>query len=182
MRKMKKRYQWLASMIKHNNFSVGAEVGCASGNTTWRILKACPKLTLFCVDLWSYADPTIFSQYSQDIYKDWQFDKIKKEFDKNIKRYKSRVLIKRGVSWEVPTLMCKEFLEFVFIDADHAYESVVKDIKAWTPLLKKEGVLCGHDCNLPGVQQALNTLTRKWHDTGVDNVWFCRKEDVLCWD
>ena len=36
-------------------------------------------------------------------------------------------------------------LDFVFIDADHSYEGVKKDILAWRPKVKKGGVLAGHD-------------------------------------
>jgi predicted O-methyltransferase YrrM len=34
-------------------------------------------------------------------------------------------------------------LDFVFIDADHRYLAVIKDLAAWTPKLKPGGTLCG---------------------------------------
>lgn len=36
-------------------------------------------------------------------------------------------------------------LDFVFIDANHSYDCVVADIKAWLPKIKHFGVLAGHD-------------------------------------
>jgi cephalosporin hydroxylase len=36
-------------------------------------------------------------------------------------------------------------LDFVYIDANHAYNYVVQDIELWYPKVKKGGYLCGHD-------------------------------------
>jgi cephalosporin hydroxylase len=50
-----------------------------------------------------------------------------------------------------------ETLDFVFIDADHEYESVKADIAAWWPKVKPGGILAGHDFapEFPGVKQAV---------------------------
>lgn len=37
-------------------------------------------------------------------------------------------------------------LDLVFIDADHRYQSVKRDILSWLPKLRNSGILCGHDC------------------------------------
>ena len=36
-------------------------------------------------------------------------------------------------------------LDFVYIDANHSYQSVKDDLNAWYPKLKVGGVICGHD-------------------------------------
>jgi len=39
-----------------------------------------------------------------------------------------------------------ETLDFVFIDADHRYKAVKRDIVGWWQKLKTGGMICGHDC------------------------------------
>lgn len=53
-----------------------------------------------------------------------------------------------------------ESIDAVFIDADHGYESVKKDILAWMPKVKTGGILAGHDYirTHSGVIQAVDEL------------------------
>jgi predicted O-methyltransferase YrrM len=37
-------------------------------------------------------------------------------------------------------------LDLVFIDADHRYAEIKKDIDLWYPKVANGGILCGHDC------------------------------------
>ena len=39
-----------------------------------------------------------------------------------------------------------ESLDICFIDANHTYDSVKKDIQSYLPKVKPGGILCGHDC------------------------------------
>jgi hypothetical protein len=42
-------------------------------------------------------------------------------------------------------------LDYVYIDADHYYEAVCRDIDAWIPKVKPGGIIAGHDfCEYPG--------------------------------
>jgi len=68
------------------------------------------------------------------------------------------------VNWVVPLQTTsvdasKQFkdasLDFVFIDADHTYEAVVADIRAWLPKVKQGGCIAGHDLDWDGVKKAV---------------------------
>lgn len=48
-------------------------------------------------------------------------------------------------SGEAAKIVKDEFFDIFFIDADHLYESVKRDIELWVPKVKKGGVICGHD-------------------------------------
>jgi hypothetical protein len=50
-------------------------------------------------------------------------------------------------------------IDFIFIDANHDYDNVKKDIEAWLPKVKIGGIIAGHDyimCSWPGVVNAVN--------------------------
>lgn len=48
-------------------------------------------------------------------------------------------------SLKAASLFLPEALDFCFIDADHSYESVMADLRAWWPKVKPGGTLAGHD-------------------------------------
>ena len=48
-------------------------------------------------------------------------------------------------SWDAARFYDDGSVDCVFIDADHQYDSVKKDIEAWRPKVRKDGFLSGHD-------------------------------------
>jgi cephalosporin hydroxylase len=60
-------------------------------------------------------------------------------------------------------------LAFVWLDADHTYEGVCADIRAWRPKLRIGGVLAGHDYadHQPGVIKAVDELIENFAVCGV---------------
>ena len=60
----------------------------------------------------------------------------------------------------------KEFednsIDFMFIDGDHHYNAVIKDLNLWYPKIKRGGIFSGYDIGHPGVIKALNEFTKKY--------------------
>ena len=67
-------------------------------------------------------------------------------------------------------------LDFVFIDADHTYEGVKKDIELWEPKVHQNGLIIGHDLNWGGVARAVGECFSEFW-ISADNVWASPK----CW-
>lgn len=172
-----KRFDWLSDVINDRGYKIGAEIGVMRGKTTGTILRNCRDLYLYAVDLWAPV-PNEVGGGTQ--YKNWNFADIKKSFNKSINHFRSRVTILEGLSWEMAEKVKDGELDFVFIDADHEYESVVKDIKAWMPKLKPGGMMSGHDAHFEGVLKAVNELIPNHVKVRIDHVWEAKKEDVKC--
>lgn len=160
-----KRFHWLAEIINVNRLRIGAEVGAATGITTQHILDHCPTIEkLFIADDWRPIPES----------NQWKGDNMERIFRKKFGtvQYKDKIHILKGLSWEVAEQVEDESLDFVFIDASHDYESVIKDLDAWAYKLKPGGLLCGHDLHFTGVVEALTERFDKYNETGVDNTWF----------
>ncbi len=54
-------------------------------------------------------------------------------------------------------------IDFVFIDGDHSYEACKADIAAWSPFLKRGGVIAFHDfgSRADGVTRAIFEMTKE---------------------
>ncbi len=123
----------LAEYFKDQGFTVGAEIGVATGYYSAILCQKNPKLKLYCIDPWiryqeykDFANPNTFismedkakkllAQYNTTIIKKFSIDAVK-EFE-------------------------DESLDFVFIDGNHSYKYVKKDIKIWTPKVRKGGIV-----------------------------------------
>jgi hypothetical protein len=171
-----KRFDWLAKIIRDRQYSVGAEVGVARGNLTKTVLARNPQLHMYAVDLWAPMPEGVDGGKQ---YKLWDFTNIKKRFDEQTSPFRSRLTVLHGISWEISDQVEDNSLDFVFLDADHEYESVIKDIQAWTPKLKPNGMMSGHDTHFDSVAKAIDELIPKHIKVGIDHCWEAKKEDVL---
>jgi len=66
-----------------------------------------------------------------------------------------------ALSWDAASKYRDRSLDFVFLDADHAKTSVLKDLDAWWPKVKPGGILAGHDIDWESVQDALKPWAEK---------------------
>ena len=76
---------------------------------------------------------------------------IKKVFEDNIAQwdqYKKRINLIEATSGDASKQIDDESQDLIFIDADHRYMYIKKDIEVWLRKLRKGGILCGHDCEI----------------------------------
>jgi len=62
----------------------------------------------------------------------------------------------------------------VYIDADHRYEAMVRDLPAWRPHVRPGGWIAGHDYTVPqhpGVRQAVDEILGRPDRVFADTSW-----------
>lgn len=66
----------------------------------------------------------------------------------NLKEYFSdfdNVYLHKGFSFDVLSKFNDDYFDIIYIDGDHSYEGVKKDLKISYKKIKKDGLICGHD-------------------------------------
>ncbi len=143
-----------------------AEVGAYLGRTAVKLFETFD--LVYLVDLWPHNG-------------DEDFEECKRK----LSPYRDRSIFLRGLSWEMAGHIPDESLDYVYIDCDHEYPSVVKDLAAYYPKLRSGvgAVASGHDYGdaFPGVKQAVdefaaaNSLSLN-ADLGCSDSWAFEKE------
>jgi hypothetical protein len=83
--------------------------------------------------------------------------------------------VREAASVDVSISIPDGFCSFVFIDADHGYEAVRADIRAWRGKVRAGGVLAGHDCHtFAEVMAAVKDELGEAFVTTDENVWVHR--------
>ena len=152
------RYEWLTSLVDGTGWTLGAELGLRKGSTYLYMLQYCPELTLIGVDCWA------------DGLGHQEVDAAEKMVRDGAKKYGARARIIKGWTVQVAEQIDDGTLDFIFVDADHSYESVKADLLAWMPKVKKGGWIIGHDINWPSVKKAADELLPAYF-IGPDNCY-----------
>lgn len=170
-------YHLVADVLQNGRFlrnwtnSRGCEVGVRYGVFSEYLLDKFSNLYMDCVDPYSaYQDVIDFQSQAEQ-------DKTKENARERLSRFEWRVNWTYLNSLDAAQTFPRSFFDFVFIDANHSYEHVIKDIHTWHLKVKPNGLLCGHDYGMTGVNQAVNEFAEIFryevkHVTYPPDCWF----------
>lgn len=138
---LKNHYLVLINMILEFKINRMAEIGVYGGHCMRSILRSSANTIVreyWAIDQW-VAIPW---QWKGKEQKDWDA-----KYREALKYYPwfPQLRILKSSSVEAAPIFWDGYFDLIYIDADHTYESVVQDIKAWMPKVRKGGILAGHD-------------------------------------
>ncbi|MCB1712526.1 MAG: class I SAM-dependent methyltransferase [Candidatus Riesia sp.] len=124
------------------------EVGSWKGKSAFIWASVCKEKSawLTCIDTFSGIEDINSEPNLHGTYKE-AFSDPKAFFENNIKNNLEGLPVSyiKGLSREKHKEVRDGTIDICFIDADHKYPEVVRDIKNFLPKVKKGGILCGHD-------------------------------------
>jgi Methyltransferase domain len=163
---IRKRGAVIAHLVKHFEWTNGAELGLWEGVTTRYLLETCPKLNMIGVDLWQPQPGNV----GPEGYEGWDHDEHERTCRAITAPFGKRCRIIKDWTHKAADQVEDGSLDFVFIDADHSEEGCERDIQAWLPKINARGWMIGHDINWPGVLAAV-TRHFPYYKIGPDVVW-----------
>jgi len=173
---MKTRSEVLAWVCDQFHYhGTAAEIGVKYGEFSNEILKTW-RSNLLMVDAWRH-----FPSGYDDIANvpDWQHLQYMEMALKNTLWAQDRAIVMRALSDKASHSIQEKSLDWVYIDAAHDYENVMKDLTNWWFNVKDDGIIWGDDYlegrhfnSQFGVKSALDDFlqTHKvkkfWHNEG----------------
>lgn len=155
-----------AAPQKAHFVEVGVWKGRSAAFLAVEIINSGKIITLDLVDTWKGSEE--HQTMIDDLYN---------IFQENIQPVRSYVNIKMIDSLSAAKTYEDSSLDFVFIDADHKYESVKADINAWLPKIKPGGYIAGHDYpTWEGVTKAVDELFPKESINSGEDCWLYKVE------
>jgi len=147
----------LAELFNQMGYKAGAEVGVQEGVYSEILCQSIPGLQLKAIDTWAP-----FSHHDQ-AFQDDMFARARKRLEKYTVEFIKKPSIE--AAREIPD----GSLDFVYIDAMHDFDNVIMDIIAWTPKVRRDGIVSGHDYEhyySCGVSHAVDAYVRA-HNIGM---------------
>lgn len=128
--------------------SICAEIGVLRGNFSRRILRIVEPTKLHLIDFWKVTTGDVYKDSPLVLEQDQR--KMDKNFEIVLECFRSeiksgQVSIEHGKSEEMLNKFEDNYFDWVYVDANHSYEFVKKDLEACYPKVKQGGFITGDD-------------------------------------
>lgn len=145
--------------LKGRDNLIGAEIGVWLGVHALFYLKELDIKRVFLIDPYAgYKGYDPVKEFGME-----NLETAEQSAHARLRNYKQEIKWIKKKSAEATGLIDDDSLDFVYIDGNHSFDSVMEDISLYYPKLKKGGLLSGHDYDLENVKRAVDASIKS-HD------------------
>ena len=144
-----KQYRKLVEQVPDNGTII--ELGVWKGRSLCSIADLIKKknLTVYAVDTF------LGTPGEEHEHKEAKEINLLKTFKDNLKRFEITATVLQMTTDEAAKKIKKKF-DLIFIDADHSFEAITKDLANWIP--KCKGIMVGHDYEKDSIRSAVDKI------------------------
>lgn len=158
------------------------EVGVAYGGHAHHLMSNLKGVKYFGVDMYKFnydaSDPFCSDvEQSLGIKGQLAMDKLYEGVSNSLRIYGDRASLIRMDSQEFSQQLADSSQQLVFLDGNHTYQYVTKELECWWPKIRMHGVLCGDDYWMESVSSAVNHFVKSLDLT----LNFISKNDYKTW-
>src|SRR5438132_14297560 len=125
---------------------VVAEIGVQQGDFAAEILRRSQPRLLVLIDGWRHRPDGPYLLDKSNVPQaehDRSYARVCERFREEL--HDGRLVILRGLSGRALTMLTVGWLDWVYLDADHSYEAVRKDLAWCSRKVKADGLIAGND-------------------------------------
>jgi hypothetical protein len=127
----------LAKVFRVLGYKRGAEIGVAEGRYSKQMCEMNPGVRLLCVDCWARYHGNVRGGPQNQHDRNFEMAHI------NLQPFDAEIV--RAFSLDAARNVELESLDFVYIDANHAFDYVMQDIIEWSKRVRRGGIVAMHD-------------------------------------
>jgi hypothetical protein len=179
-------YDVIPSIINNFNLKIVAEVGVAFGGHLEKILSTTNIEEVYAIDPYILFDSSTDSFSYQGVkYNQQDYDELFLFTKERLENINKKVTFFRDTSINASIKIKDDYLDIVFIDAEHTFEALKKDLEIWECKVKTGGIISGHDYNhgnFPDVKKVIDAwVSEKNYELNIEKgyVWWVIKKDKI---
>jgi Methyltransferase domain len=132
------------------NNSIGVEIGVHRGDFSAQILRRVRPQKLYLVDPWRHESDGIYKEAWYGGLVQGGQAAMDERYRQVLARFKTQIdsgtiVVHRGLSNTVVSGFADGSLDWIYIDGNHRYEFVKKDLDLYFPKVKSNGLIAGDD-------------------------------------
>lgn len=152
-------YDLIPNLCVQRGYTRGIEIGVYTGGHAYSMLTKCSLSLLIGIDPYLY-----YENGMPDFENQYDYDQLKEFAIKRLSAFRFQLMNCTSDEAFKKLDDNKGLLDFVFIDGLHTYEQVKKDMENYCQLIRKGGIVSGHDIDhgsFPGVTTAIEEFAAK---------------------
>ena len=148
------------------------ELGVRDGKVPQHLMKRIHGLTYWGIDAWTDYQSELARGDHDWAYARDKMDRNREQAESVVRGWPRQTRLIEGLTQDVHAQITGKF-DIVWIDADHSYDAVARDIDLYRDKVKPGGIVCGHDYDWPEVHRAVHERYNNV-ESHADDVWLVR--------